>query len=109
MVNSQYISSIFIIRHYVVLFPQFSSVHVYHHPAPSTEEERFMFSDLYSDIKYCLSSLFIFKGGHAQLLFESAIAIPQLEGSTSAVAIPQLLNKCCSTTATPQFRNHNFF
>ncbi len=39
--------------------------------------------------------------------FESAIAIPQLEGSTSAIAIPQLLKKCCS--ATLQFRNRNFF
>ncbi len=49
------------------------------------------------------------RGGHAQLFFESAIAIPQLEGSTSAIAIPQLLMKCCSATATPQFRNRNFF
>jgi hypothetical protein len=30
------------------------------------------------------------RGGHAQLFFESAIGIPQLEGSTSAIAIPQL-------------------
>jgi hypothetical protein len=30
------------------------------------------------------------RGGHAQLFFESAIAIPQLEGSTFAIAIPQL-------------------
>ncbi len=30
------------------------------------------------------------RAGHAQLFFESAIAIPQLEGSTSAIAIPQL-------------------
>jgi hypothetical protein len=49
------------------------------------------------------------RGGHAQLFFESAIAIPQLEGSTSAIAIPQLFKKCCSATATPQFRNRNFF
>jgi hypothetical protein len=48
-------------------------------------------------------------GGHAQLFFESAIAILQLEGSTSAIAIPQLFKKCCSATATPQFRNRNFF
>jgi hypothetical protein len=41
--------------------------------------------------------------------FESAIAIPQLEGSTSAIAILQLLKKCYSATATPQFRNRNFF
>jgi hypothetical protein len=31
------------------------------------------------------------RGGHAQLFFESAIAIPQLEGSSSTIAIPQLL------------------
>jgi hypothetical protein len=42
------------------------------------------------------------RGGQAQLIFASAIAIPQLEGSTSAIAIPQLLKKCCSATATPQ-------
>jgi hypothetical protein len=30
------------------------------------------------------------RAGHAQLFFESAIAIPQLEGSTSAIAILQL-------------------
>jgi hypothetical protein len=32
----------------------------------------------------------IIRAGHAQLFFESAIAIPQLVGSTSAIAIPQL-------------------
>jgi hypothetical protein len=32
----------------------------------------------------------ISKGGQAQLFFESAIAISQLEGNTSAIAIPQL-------------------
>jgi hypothetical protein len=47
------------------------------------------------------------RGGHAQLFFEFATAIPQLEGSTSAIAIPQLFKKCCSATATPQFRNRN--
>jgi hypothetical protein len=31
------------------------------------------------------------------------------EGSTSAAAIPQLLKEFFSATATPQFRNHNFF
>jgi hypothetical protein len=41
--------------------------------------------------------------------FESAIAIPQLEGSTSAIAIPQLLKKCYSATTTPQFHNRNIF
>jgi hypothetical protein len=40
---------------------------------------------------------------------ESAIAIPQLEERTSAIAIPQLLKECCSATATTQFRNCNFF
>jgi hypothetical protein len=30
------------------------------------------------------------RGGHAQLFFASAIAIPQLEGSSSAIATPQL-------------------
>ncbi len=45
------------------------------------------------------------RGGHAQLFLESAIAIPQLEGRTSAIAISQLLKECCSTTATPQFHN----
>jgi hypothetical protein len=33
------------------------------------------------------------RGGHAQIFFESAIAIPQLEGSTSAIAIPQLFKE----------------
>ncbi len=35
----------------------------------------------------------IIRGGQAQLFFESAIAIPQLEGSTSAIAIPQLFKE----------------
>ncbi len=42
------------------------------------------------------------RGGHAHLLFESGIATPQLEGSTSATAIPQLLKEFCSATAIPQ-------
>jgi hypothetical protein len=33
------------------------------------------------------------RGGHAQLFLESAIAFPQLEGSTSAITIPQLLKE----------------
>jgi hypothetical protein len=33
----------------------------------------------------------LLRGGQAQHSFESAITIPQLEGSTSAIAIPQLL------------------
>jgi hypothetical protein len=36
-----------------------------------------------------------FSGGvDAQLFFESAIAIPQLERSTSSIAIPQLFKEC---------------
>jgi hypothetical protein len=35
----------------------------------------------------------LFRGGHVQPFFESAIVIPQLEGSTSAIAIPQLLKE----------------
>jgi hypothetical protein len=46
----------------------------------------------------------IYRGGQAQLFFESATAIPQLEGNTSAIAIPQLLKKCCSATVTPQLQ-----
>ncbi len=49
------------------------------------------------------------RGGHAQLFLESAIAIVQLAGRTSAIAIPQLLKESCSATAAPQFRNRNFF
>ncbi len=41
-------------------------------------------------------------GGHAQLFYKSAIAIPQLEGNTTAIAITQLLKKCCSATAISQ-------
>jgi hypothetical protein len=33
------------------------------------------------------------RGGHTQLFLESAIAIPQLEGSTSAIAFPQLFKE----------------
>jgi hypothetical protein len=62
------------------------------------------------------------RGGHPQLFVESPIAIPQLEGSTSAIAIPQLFKEMLlrnrnsaipqpqlrnSATATPQFRNRN--
>ncbi len=42
-------------------------------------------------------------GGHAQLFFESAIAIPQLEGSSSAIAIPQLFkDMLLRNSAIPQ-------
>jgi hypothetical protein len=47
-------------------------------------------------------SVEFYRGGHTQLFFESAIATPQLEGSTSAIAIPQLFKECCSATAIPQ-------
>ncbi len=47
--------------------------------------------------------------GTRNFFFESATAILQLEGSTSAIAIPQLFKKCCSATATPQFCDRNFF
>jgi hypothetical protein len=40
--------------------------------------------------------------GTHNFFFESAIAIPQLKGSTSAIPIPQLFKKCFSATATPQ-------
>ncbi len=48
------------------------------------------------------------KGGHAQLFYEPTIAIPQLEGRTSAIAIPQLfkeilLRNCNSTIPQSQF------
>jgi hypothetical protein len=48
------------------------------------------------------------RGGHEQLFFESPIAIPQLEGSTSAIAIPQLskemlLRNRNSAIPQPQF------
>jgi hypothetical protein len=45
------------------------------------------------------------RGGHMQLFLESAIAIPQLEGSTSAIAIPQLLKNVAPQW---QLRNCNF-
>ncbi len=48
------------------------------------------------------------RDGHAQLFFESAIAIPQFEGGTSAIAIPQLvkemlLRNCNSAIPKSQF------
>jgi hypothetical protein len=45
------------------------------------------------------------RDGQAQLFFEPAIAIPQLEGSTSAIAIPQLFKEMLfrnRKTAIPQ-------
>jgi hypothetical protein len=44
--------------------------------------------------------LIVSRGGYAQLFLESAIAIPQLEGSSSAIAIPQLFKNML-------LRNHN--
>jgi hypothetical protein len=65
----------------------------------------------------------ISRGGHAQLFFESSIAIPQLEGSSSAIAIPQLFKHMLlrnrnsaipqlqfflkSATSSPQFGSFN--
>jgi hypothetical protein len=63
------------------------------------------------------------RGGHAQLFFASAIAIPQLEGSSSAIATPQLFKDMLlrnrnsaipqsqfflkSATSSPQLRSFN--
>jgi hypothetical protein len=65
----------------------------------------------------------ITRGGQAQLFFESAIAIPQLEGSASAIAILQLFKEMLlrnrnsaipqsqfllkSATSSPQLENFN--
>jgi hypothetical protein len=38
----------------------------------------------------CSKNYKMSRGGHRQLFFESAIAIPQLKGNTYAIAIPQL-------------------
>jgi hypothetical protein len=53
-------------------------------------------------MKLCVNS----SGGHAQLFFESAIAIPQLVESISAIAIPQIFKEML---LQPQLRNRNFF
>jgi hypothetical protein len=45
------------------------------------------------------------RGGHVQLFFLSLQ--PQFRNLKEA--LPQLFKKCCSATATPQFRNRNFF
>jgi hypothetical protein len=65
---------------------------------------------LTSTLKYTAQLVLLVnvRGGHAQLFFESAIAIPQLEGSTSAIAIPQLfknmlLRNCNSAIPQSQF------
>ncbi len=42
--------------------------------------------------------------GTRNFFYESAITIPQVEGSTSSNTIPQLLKKCCSATATLQLQ-----
>ncbi len=49
------------------------------------------------------------RGGHTQLFLS-----PQSQFRNLKKALPQLqfhnfFKKCCSATATPQFRNHNFF
>jgi hypothetical protein len=49
------------------------------------------------------------RGGHAQLFFESAIAIPQLEGSTSAIAIPQLFKEMLLRNRNSAILQSQFF
>ena len=49
------------------------------------------------------------RGGHAQLFFESAIAIPQLEGSTSAIAIPQLFEEMLLRNRNSAIPQSQFF
>jgi hypothetical protein len=49
------------------------------------------------------------RGGHAQHFFESAFAIPQPEGSTSAIAIPQRFKEMLLRNRNSAIRNHNFF
>jgi hypothetical protein len=46
----------------------------------------------HNEITRSVNSVFS-RGGHADFFFESAIAIPQLEGSTSAIAIPQFFKE----------------
>ncbi len=68
----------------------------------------FIFMQPHLETRWGMSSITV-RGGHAQLFFESAIATTQLEGITSAIAIPQLFKECCSATVTPQFLNRNLF
>jgi hypothetical protein len=49
------------------------------------------------------------RGGHVQLFFESAIAIPQLEGSASAIAIPQLFKEMLLRNRNSAIPQSQFF
>ncbi len=49
------------------------------------------------------------RGGHAQLFFESAIAIPQLEGSISTIAILQLFKEMLLRNRNPAIPHLQFF
>jgi hypothetical protein len=46
---------------------------------------------------------------HATFFFESAIAIPQLEGSTSTIAIPQLSKEMLLRNRNSAIPQSNFF
>jgi hypothetical protein len=57
-----------------------------------------------------LQALYIFvRGVHQQFFFESAIAIPQLEGNTSAIAIPQLFKEMLLHNRNSAFPQSQFF
>jgi hypothetical protein len=49
------------------------------------------------------------RGGQAQFFFESAIAIPQLEGSTCAIATPQLIIEMLLRTCNSAIPQSQFF
>jgi hypothetical protein len=49
------------------------------------------------------------RGGHAQPFFESAIAIPQLEGSTSAITNPQLFKEMLLRNRNSAIPQSQFF
>jgi hypothetical protein len=48
------------------------------------------------------------RGGHAQLCFESAFAIPQLEGSTSVIIIPLVFQEMCLCDCNSAILNRIF-
>jgi hypothetical protein len=49
------------------------------------------------------------RGGQAQLFFKSAIAIPQLEGSASAITIPQLFKEMLLRNRNSAIQQSQFF
>jgi hypothetical protein len=51
----------------------------------------------------------LYRGGQAQLFFETAIAIPQLEGSASAIAIPQLFKEMLLRNSNSAIQQSQFF